>query len=716
MAITVARLQAVLAADTGQFDKAMDQSQSKMGKVSKAAGIAGAAIVGGLAVGMKKSVDAARESEKAQVSLESSLKSANISYKVHGKAIDEAIQKTSKLAALDDEDLSESFSKLVRTTKDVKQATDGMSLAANIARARHISLSAATKAVERAYNDSDAALKRFGISVPKVTTASDQMKKRVDELRDSLKGTKGATREAIEAQIDQAKFSLRQAAAIDKHATAQNSIAAAQKQFAGAAEAYGKSGAGAQERMQVAVENLEESMGTLLLPMITTVSTAVAKAAEFFTEHEKIAKVLVITIGSLGGALLVLSGIVKVATAIQVIFNSVLFANPIGLIILALVAFGAALVVAYKKSETFRNIVDGALDVVKKAFDAVKTAIDKVIDAFEWVRDHGGIIIDVLSKHPAWIVIKEAFEHIDTAWGFVKDAFVFIRDKTGAIIDALANNAAWATIKDAIGKVHAGLDKVQDAFVWLRDHAGDAVKLLLSGITKPLDDVYDGFNKVWGVIDKIIDGIKWLADKAGGAIGAVGGVLKKLPFGDASNASMGLPGALAAVTGGDATINPALWDELATARSYGLMLTSGYRPGAVTKHGTPSDHGQFPSKAIDVAGPAASMAAFFMSLIGNKGVKQAFYDPLGSIFGGFRSAYREGGHSDHVHVATYDRGGFLRPGWNLAYNGLGRPEPVGGGNVTIPVSIGGEHIATVVWDQLRQRAKVFENRNGRKAF
>lgn len=28
---------------------------------------------------------------------------------------------------------------------------------------------------------------------------------------------------------------------------------------------------------------------------------------------------------------------------------------------------------------------------------------------------------------------------------------------------------------------------------------------------------------------------------------------------------------------------------------------------------------------------------------------------------------------------SYDRGGYLRPGWNLAYNGTGRPEPVGGG-------------------------------------
>ena len=42
--------------------------------------------------------------------------------------------------------------------------------------------------------------------------------------------------------------------------------------------------------------------------------------------------------------------------------------------------------------------------------------------------------------------------------------------------------------------------------------------------------------------------------------------------------------------------------------------------------------------------------------------------------------------------------------------------PANRGNVTIPISIGGEHIATVVFDQLRQKAKVFERRNGKAAF
>jgi hypothetical protein len=120
---------------------------------------------------------------------------------------------------------------------------------------------------------------------------------------------------------------------------------------------------------------------------------------------------------------------------------------------------------------------------------------------------------------------------------------------------------------------------------------------------------------------------------------------------------------------------PELGPFASMAASLGLRVTSGLRPGAITANGTLSDHAI--GKAIDVAGSGSSMAAFFMKLVGNRSVKQAFYDPLGSIFGGARNSYVEGGHSDHVHVATYDKGGWLQPGLTLAYNGTGSPERVG---------------------------------------
>ena len=116
-----------------------------------------------------------------------------------------------------------------------------------------------------------------------------------------------------------------------------------------------------------------------------------------------------------------------------------------------------------------------------------------------------------------------------------------------------------------------------------------------------------------------------------------------------------------------------------------------------------------------MSGSAGGMARLFMQLVGRKEIKQAFYDPLGSIFNGIRSSYREGGHSDHIHVAEYDKGGWLKPGLTLAMNNTGRPEPVGG-NIIAPIYLGSERIATVVFDLLRRKARVFENNNARGAF
>jgi hypothetical protein len=55
----------------------------------------------------------------------------------------------------------------------------------------------------------------------------------------------------------------------------------------------------------------------------------------------------------------------KALTAGQWLLNAALTANPIGLVVVGLVALGAGLVVAYKKSETFRKVVDASWAAVR---------------------------------------------------------------------------------------------------------------------------------------------------------------------------------------------------------------------------------------------------------------------------------------------------------------------------------------------------------------
>lgn len=76
----------------------------------------------------------------------------------------------------------------------------------------------------------------------------------------------------------------------------------------------------------------------------------------------------------------VILGIVAAAKAwsiAQGILNAVLFANPIGLVVLALAALVAGIVYAWQHCETFRNIVTGAFNAVRGA----------VVGAINWIRD-----------------------------------------------------------------------------------------------------------------------------------------------------------------------------------------------------------------------------------------------------------------------------------------------------------------------------------------
>jgi len=61
MATTVARLEAILHADTSHFDKSMNQSESKMQKTGKAAGVLGLAMAGGLALGARHALQASSD-------------------------------------------------------------------------------------------------------------------------------------------------------------------------------------------------------------------------------------------------------------------------------------------------------------------------------------------------------------------------------------------------------------------------------------------------------------------------------------------------------------------------------------------------------------------------------------------------------------------------------------------------------------------------------
>jgi hypothetical protein len=93
----------------------------------------------------------------------------------------------------------------------------------------------------------------------------------------------------------------------------------------------------------------------------------------------------------------VLAARTKIAAAAQWLFNAAMSANPIGLVIIGLVLLVAAIVIAYKKSETFRKIVQAAWrgiqaaamfawnNVIKPIFKAYVAYVKVIITAVTWL-------------------------------------------------------------------------------------------------------------------------------------------------------------------------------------------------------------------------------------------------------------------------------------------------------------------------------------------
>lgn len=201
------------------------------------------------------SIKAAQEAEKSQARLQQQLKASGISYKAHAAQIDAVIQKTSKLAGLDDEDLSDAFVELVRGSGSVNKSLKEMGLVADFARARHMDVAKAGQLVSKVMAGNTSALSRYGIILKPVTTAQDAL------AGSSKKVTTEQRRAAVEA---------------DKQASAQKALAVLQQRFSGQAEAYGKTTAGAVDRMHVAFENLGETVGGAVAPALGNAANKVA--------------------------------------------------------------------------------------------------------------------------------------------------------------------------------------------------------------------------------------------------------------------------------------------------------------------------------------------------------------------------------------------------------------------------------------------------------
>lgn len=249
----------------------------------------------------------------------------------------------------------------------------------------------------------------------------------------------------------------------------------------------------------VGQENLSKAIGDIgkafenalgiIAKAIPPALSAISSVVGFIVDNKDVFGPLAVGIIAVVTAMKLWQAATTIATAIQAAFNIVLTANPIGLIILAIVGLVAALTYFFTQTELGKSImhsfgevigavwegIKSGLQVVGNFFSSVWSGIQNVISGvINWVKSNWplllgvitgpiGIAVSLIAKN--WDTIKQSFQN---AWNFVTG----IWGKAGEFFGGIFNNIknAFNNVVDLGRNIVEGLwNGIQGMGGWLKD-------------------------------------------------------------------------------------------------------------------------------------------------------------------------------------------------------------------------------------------------------
>jgi hypothetical protein len=272
----------------------------------KKAAVPAAAALAGLTAALGSAVKGAIEDAAAQDKLAEQIKRTTGATDAQITANEDWISVQGRLLGVTDDELRPALGGLVRATGSITKAQELASAAMDISAAKGLSLETTTKALEKAYGGNMTALAKLS-----------------PELRDMIKG--GATLDEV--------------------------MQAMSKTFGGAASSAAETTQGKFERMKIALDETKESIGASLMPVVEAIVPILQKFSDWAAKHPEVFTVLAVALAAVAASI--------------VAINIAMSINPITAIAIGIGAVAAAAVIAYKKFETFRTIVDGVFGAVR---------------------------------------------------------------------------------------------------------------------------------------------------------------------------------------------------------------------------------------------------------------------------------------------------------------------------------------------------------------
>jgi len=387
----------ILAVD--KASKTMGTIGGKMGGMVKAAAVAGAAVAVSFGA---QSVKAFAEAEAAQLKLQDaydkfpSLADGNI------EALRALNTELANKTRYDDDAFAAAQATLAQYGLNQTQLEQLSPLVADYAAKTGVDLGTAAQQVGKAMLGQGKALKNVGINFKDAGSTGANFNQVMAGLSDKVGGFANKDAQTAAGKTEMLK---------NKFGEIQETVGGAlMPALSGLADVLLK------------VVGFIERNATVIVPAAAAI--AALAAAVWLSNAAFAAQSAIMAAGGLAAYLKTLP-IVKAATAawtgVQWLLNAALSANPLTLVVIAIAALVAAIVIAYKKSETFRAIVDGALRAVGGAFTWLK---EKAIAAFNWIKTKGwDFLVTVIKNSPLGLMVRGAFA-----------AFRWLRDKIGGAV------------------------------------------------------------------------------------------------------------------------------------------------------------------------------------------------------------------------------------------------------------------------------------------
>lgn len=253
---TSTQFTAAMQAAQAELKKTADTSQSAMDRMANVGKIAfaglAAAAVGFGAVAVKAALDG----QQAHAQLVQAVSNSGAAFSSVGGAVDDMSSRFAKLGFENDQ-VEAALTRMVTASGSTKTALDNMGLAADLARARHISLEDAAGALGKILAGNMRGMTAFGL----------------------------ATKDAAGNTL-----------------TAAQAIAELNERFGGAAQANAGTYAGKLQALNAEYHNMVEAIGNMLLPVLADMAGRVADVVGWFDRHRAAALVLA---GIISGPLVV---------------------------------------------------------------------------------------------------------------------------------------------------------------------------------------------------------------------------------------------------------------------------------------------------------------------------------------------------------------------------------------------------------------------------